>query len=173
MLKGRRHKLLFAVLLLLLAVSIAAVWAWQQRRGLAEQMIGQALAERGIAPVSFAVSFIGLRSISLSDVVIGDPAAPDASVDSVTVTYSLGELMSGRVCSIDIGEARGRLTISEEGLSLGALDPLLQGGGGGATRCRRSKSALMSTSTPQGILSIAGPLSIVLLVRSRSRRGAC
>lgn len=163
MLKGRRHKLLFAVLLLLLAVSIAAVWAWQQRRGLAEQMIGQALAERGIAPVSFAVSFIGLRSISLSDVVIGDPAAPDASVDSVTVTYSLGELMSGRVRSIDIGEARGRLTISEEGLSLGALDPLLQGGGGGATQMPpvEIESAHVDVETPQGILSIAGPLSIV------------
>lgn len=163
MLKGRGRKLLFTAVLLLLTISIAIVWVWQQRRDLAEQMIGQALAERGIAPVSFTVSFIGLRSISLSDVVIGDPAAPDASVDSVTVTYSLGELMSGRVRSIDVGEARGHLAISEEGLSLGALDPLLKGeGGGGAMQVPPVKidSAHVDIETPQGILSISGPLSI-------------
>lgn len=162
MLKDHWRKLLFATALLLLAISIAVVWAWQQRRGLAEQMIGQALAERGIEPVSFTVSFIGLRSISLSDVVIGEPAAPDVSIDSVTVKYSIGELMSGRVRSIDVGRARGRLAVSEEGLSLGALDPLLKGGGGGAMQVPPVDidSAYVDVETPQGILSISGPLSI-------------
>lgn len=164
MLKGRWRKLAFFTVLLLLAVMIAAVWAWQQRRGLAEQVIGQALAERGIEPVSFSVSFIGLRSISLSDVVIGDPAAPDVHVDNVSVSYSLGELMSGRVRSIDVGEARGRLALSEDGLSFGALDPLLKGeGGGGAAQIPpvEIESAHIEIKTPEGILSIVGPLAIV------------
>lgn len=162
MLKGRWGRLTISVLLLLAAVSVAVVWVWQQRRGLAEQMIAQALAERGIAPVAFTVSFIGLRSISLSDVVVGDPSAPDASIDSVTVSYSLGELMSGHVRSIDVGEAGVRMTISEDGLSLGALDPVLKGEGGGDMQLPPVEISSLSAEikTPQGALSVSGPLSI-------------
>ena len=164
MLTGRWRRLALLALLGLVTVSVAVAWAWQQRRDLAGQMIRQTLTELGIMPVSFTVTFIGLRSISLSDVVIGDPSAPDASVDSVTVTYSFGELMSGRVRSIELGEARGRLSISEEGLSLGALDLLLQGGGaGGAMQVPPVEigSAHVEVDTPQGILWISGPVSIV------------
>src|SRR5690606_30585835 len=125
MLKGRRKGMLLLIGAVLIVCVIAAVWAWQQRRDLAAQVIAGELAERGITPVSFDVSFIGLRSISLSDVVIGDPASPDARVGDVTVTYSLGELISGRVRSIDVGEAYGRIRFDEDGLSFGALDPLL------------------------------------------------
>lgn len=162
MLKGRWGGLTISVLLLLAAVSVAVVWVWQQRRGLAEQMIAQALAERGIAPVAFTVSFIGLRSISLSDVVVGDPSSPDASIDSVTVSYSLGELMSGHVRSIDVGEAGVRMTISEDGLSLGALDPVLKGEGGGDMQLPPVEISSLSAEikTPQGTLSVSGPLSI-------------
>lgn len=162
MLKGRWGRLTISVLLLLAAVSVAVVWVWQQRRGLAEQMIAQALAERGIAPVAFTVSFIGLRSISLSDVVVGDPSAPDASIDSVTVSYSLGELMSGHVRSIDVGEAGVRMTISEDGLSLGALYPVLKGEGGGDMQLPPVEISSLSAEIkmPQGALSVSGPLSI-------------
>jgi hypothetical protein len=131
MLKGRRKGIILLIGAVLVICAIAAVWVWQQRRDLAAQVIAGELAARGITPVSFSVSFIGLRSISLADVVIGDPASPDARVDDVTVTYSLGELISGRVRSIEVGEAYGRIGFGENGLSLGALDPLLQGGGDG------------------------------------------
>ncbi|MBX3504556.1 MAG: YdbH domain-containing protein [Parvibaculum sp.] len=163
MLKTRGRLVAVVAAVLLLVMAIAVVWAWQQRRGFAEQMIGQALAERDISPVSFSVSFIGLRSITLADVVVGDPASPDASIRSVTVFYSLGELISGRVRSIEIEEATGKITLSDEGLSLGALDPLLQGGGGsGALHVPPVEvdSARLAVGTPRGTFSISGPLSI-------------
>jgi hypothetical protein len=163
MLKGRRKGMLLLIGAVLIVCVIAAVWAWQQRRDLAAQVIAGELAERGITPVSFDVSFIGLRSISLSDVVIGDPASPDARVGDVTVTYSLGELISGRVRSIDVGEAYGRIRFDEDGLSFGALDPLLQGGGEGggmAVPPVEIEKAVLEIGTPQGDFMLAGPLSI-------------
>ncbi|MDX5367483.1 MAG: hypothetical protein LPK90_13920, partial [Alphaproteobacteria bacterium] len=161
---GRWRKPAYLALALVLAASIAAIWTWQQRRGLAEQMIGQALAERGIAPVSFTVSFIGLRSITLSGLVIGAPDAPDVEVDSLSVSYSLGELMSGRVRAIEVGEARGRVAFSEEGLSLGALDPLLKGesaGGPMQVPPVQIASANIVLDTPRGVVAVEGPLSIL------------
>ena len=162
MLKGRWRRIAFAGAVLVLLVTVAAVWAWQQRRPLAEQAIAQALAERGIAPVSFSVSFIGLRSISLSDVVIGDPSAPDAHADGVTIAYSLGELMSGRVRSIDVDRAGARIGISRDGVSLGALDPLLEGseGGGFPIPPVEIDSLSIDIVTPEGMFAIDGPVSI-------------
>src|SRR5690554_3950418 len=153
MLKGRRKSVILLIGAVLLICAIAAIWAWQQRRDLAAQVIASELAARGIAPVSFSVSFIGLRSISLADVVIGDPASPDARVDDVTVTYSLGELISGRVRGLKVGEVYGRIGLSEDGLSLGALDPLLQGGGGGggiSVPPVDIEKAVLEIGTPQG-----------------------
>lgn len=158
--KGR-IALFFCVFLLLAAG--AAVYLWQQRTALAEQVIGRALAERGVTPVSFRVSFIGLRSISLSSIVIGPPSSPDAALDEVTVTYSLGELLSGNVRSIEAGEARARVRLSEDGLSLGALDPLLEGGGGGgALRLPPLdvENAIVDVETPRGDFVLAGPATI-------------
>ena len=162
MLKGRWRRIAFMAAVLVLLASIAAVWVWQQRRPLAEQAIARALAEQGIAPVSFAVSFIGLRSISLSDVVIGDPAAPDAHADGVTITYSIGELLSGRVRSIEVDRAGGRVGISRKGVSLGVLDPLLEGGGGGRFRIPPAdiESLSIDIVTPEGNLAIDGSVSI-------------
>jgi hypothetical protein len=160
---GRWRKPAYLVIALVLAVSVAAIWTWQERRGLAEQMIVQALAERGIAPVSFTVSFVGLRSIAIADLAIGPPGAPDVAVDSLSVSYSLGELMSGRVRAIEVGEARGRVGFSEDGLSLGSLDPLLKGAGAGGplqvppVQVARADIVL---DTPRGTVAVTGPLSI-------------
>lgn len=163
MLKGRRKGIFLLIGAVLVICVIAAAWAWQQRRDLAAQVIAGELAARGITPVSFNVSFIGLRSISLADVVIGDPASPDARVDDVTVTYSLGELISGRVRSIEVGEVYGRIGFDEGGLSLGALDPLLQGGGDGggmAVPPVEIEKAVLEIGTPQGDFMFSGPLSV-------------
>ena len=160
MLKSWKGRIVLIFCVFLLLAGAAAFYVWQQRAPLAEQVIAQALAERGIAPVSFDVSFIGLRSISLTDIVIGDPSAPDAAVDEVTVTYSLGELLSGNVRSVGVGEARGRISLSEEGLSLGALDPLLEGGGGGEPLRLPPidiGNAVVDVATPRGDFVLAGP----------------
>ncbi len=158
--KGRTLLILCAFLLL---AGGAAVYVWQQRAPLAEQVIGRALAERGIAPVSFRVSFIGLRSISLSDIAIGPESSPDLAADKVTVSYSLGELLSGNVQSISVGEARARVEVSGEGISLGALDPLLEGeGGGGPLRLPAIdvENVVVEVETPRGNVVLAGPATV-------------
>ena len=162
MLKSRKARLaaISAVLLVVLAASL--VWLWAERAALAERVIGRALADRGISPVSFSVGFIGLRSISLSGIVIGDPAAPDAAASSVTVTYSLGELLSGEVRSVEIEEAKLHVTLTREGLSLGSLDPLLQGGGGGRLVLPpiSVQDAALTVTTPYGEFAFAGPAAV-------------
>lgn len=149
-----------AVLLVVLAAGLA--WLWAERAALAERVIGRALADRGISPTSFSVGFIGLRSISLSDIVIGDPAAPDAAASSVTVTYSLGELLSGEVRSVEVEEAKLHVTLTREGLSVGSLDPLLQGGGGGrlALPPISVRNAALTATTPYGAFAFAGPAAV-------------
>ncbi|HCX67679.1 MAG TPA: hypothetical protein DHK64_09130, partial [Rhodobiaceae bacterium] len=79
MLKSWKVRLALVAAVLFLALALGLGWLWAQRVALAERVIGQALADRGITPVSFNVGFIGLRSISLSDISIGDSAAPDAT----------------------------------------------------------------------------------------------
>lgn len=162
MLKSWKARLAAAVAVLFLVLALGLGWLWAERAALAERVIGQALADRGIAPVSFSVGFIGLRSISLSDISIGDPSAPDAAAASVTVNYSLGELLSGEVRSVDVEEARLHVILTKDGLSLGALDPLLQGEGGGQLRLPPIvvDDAEIRATTPYGSFAFSGPASV-------------
>lgn len=161
MLKSWKTRLALVAAALFLALALGLGWLWAERVALAERVIGQALADRGIAPASFNVGFIGLRSISLSDISIGDPAAPDATAAGVTVNYSLGELLSGKVRSVNVDEARLRILLTEAGLSFGALDPLLQGEGGGKLSLPPVvvDDAEVLATTPYGVFAFSGPAS--------------
>ncbi|MEX1153827.1 YdbH domain-containing protein [Parvibaculum sp.] len=159
MLKTWKRKLgaVFAILLLLVASGLG--WLWIERAAVAEQAIARALADRGVAPASFRVGFLGFRSITLTDVDIGDG---DALVDSLTVTYSAGELVSGRVRSIDAGEVRLRVRAGDGGLSFGALDPLVFGGGGGALSLPEIavEHAEIALETQAGAFALTGPVAV-------------
>jgi hypothetical protein len=162
-LKSWKGRILLIFCAFLLLAGGVAVYVWQQRAPLAEEMIGRVLAERGIAPVSFRVSFIGLRSITLTDIVIGPESSPDLAADKVVVSYSLGELLSGNVQSISVGEARARVRFSGEGISIGALDPLLEGeGGGGPLRLPLIdvEHVVIDVETPRGNAVLAGPATV-------------
>ena len=163
MLKSWKARFAAGVGVLLLLFAAGLGWLWAERAALAERVIGQALADRGIAPVSFSVGFIGLRSISLSDIAIGNPDAPDAAASSVSVNYSLGELLSGDVRSVEVGNASLHLVLTDSGLSLGALDPLLQGGGGGGLRLPPISvgNAEIVAATPYGDFTFEGPASVL------------
>lgn len=162
MLKSWKARLVAISAVLLVVFAASLVWLWAERAALAERVIGRALADRGISPISFSVGFIGLRSISLSGIVIGDPAAPDAAASSVTVTYSLGELLSGEVRSVEVEEAKLHVTLTQEGLSLGSLDPLLEGEGGGRLVLPpvSVQDAVLTATTPYGEFTFTGPVSI-------------
>lgn len=160
--------------LLLLAVALTALW--QTRTGLAERVIADALAKRGIAPVSFQVSMLGLRSIEVSALTIGPSDAtkgqqPDISAGRITVLYKLGELLSGRVQSIEIADLLVNARIDDHGLSLGAASSLLNeggaGGGVGVLPEIHVASASVHLTTPQGPFALDGSIDI-----SQSAAGA-
>ncbi len=163
MLTSGKSRLGLLAVIVLAVLAVISVYVWQQRIALAERVIARALEDRGIAPVSFHVGFIGLRSISLSGIEVGPAGNRDAVVDGVTVTYSLGELLSGRVRSIEIEKTSLRVRLAQDGVSLGALDPVLSGGGeGGAFTLPPIdvKNALVTLDTPQGTFMLSGALNI-------------
>lgn len=154
----RKLALVFAGFLLLVVAGLG--WLWIERVAVAEQAIARALAERGVAPATFRVGFLGLRSIVLNDIDIGNG---DAVVDSVTVTYSAGELLSGRVQSIDVGHARLRARIDANGASLGALDTLVFGGTGeGALSLPDVAAERLEVllQTAAGTFTLSGPATV-------------
>ncbi|ABS63783.1 hypothetical protein Plav_2169 [Parvibaculum lavamentivorans DS-1] len=163
MLKSWRRRIAFIFLMLLALAGAAAVYVWIERASLAEKVIGRVLAARGIAPVSFSVGFIGFRSISLYDIVVGEPEDPDAEADSITIAYAPGELLSGSVRSIEVGELKLRAKVADGELSLGALDPLLAGeGGGGAFEVppAQIENILGRLETSAGTFLLSGALDI-------------
>jgi len=154
----RKLGFVFAGFLLLAAAGLS--WLWIERVAVAEQAIARALADRGVAPATFRVGFLGLRSIVLNDIDIGHG---DAVADSVTVTYSAGELLSGRVQSIDVGDVRLRARIDENGASLGALDALVFGGTGEGTLSLPDISAErleVLLQTAAGTFTLTGPATV-------------
>lgn len=156
--------------LLLLAAAVFALW--QTRAGIAERIIADALAARGLAPASFRVSMLGLRSIEVADLAIGPAGGaatkgtppPDIAASRITVTYRIGELLSGRVQSIEVAGLRVNARIDERGFSLGAADGLLHqaGAGGGAAALPdiHVVDAAILLATPQGPLELGGNLDL-------------
>lgn len=168
--KSLRKRLLVAGTGLAVVSVVGAGILWQTRIGLAERVIANALAARGIAAVSFHVSMLGLRSIEVTDLSIGpssDGPLPvaDVEADRISVVYRFGELLSGRVQSIEIAGLRVKARVDDRGLSLGAADSLLeQGGGGGSGRGAlpdiHVDGARIEIATPRGPLAIEGQLDI-------------
>lgn len=117
--RGLRWTLL-AVLLLVLA-ALAVLWA--NRREIADNVIADQLAARGIE-ATYEIERIGGREQVLRDIVVGDPARPDLTIERavVAIRYRFGLPTVGRVYLV-----RPRLHgVYRNGeLSFGALDPLI------------------------------------------------
>lgn len=158
--KSTKRRLGFGLAIFLLLAAAGAGWLWAERAAVAEQAIARALAERGIERAAFRVGFLGLRSVVLTDIDIGDG---DVLVDRLTVTYSAGELLSGRVRSIDAGDVYLRLRADENGLSFGALDPLVRGGEGGGVIVLPDiavERVLIALETQAGSFTLTGPVAV-------------
>lgn len=130
------RRLLIAAAVFLVVVCVVLAVLWQSRIGLAERIVTDALTSRGISNASFRISMLGFKSIEVRDFAIApgkDPDQPDLSAQRISISYRLGELLSGRVQSINVDELRINARLGDKGLSLGAADPLLQLGGGGTS----------------------------------------
>src|SRR5690606_10601978 len=137
---------------------------WAERVALAERALADALAARGIGPVSFRVSSLGLRSIELADAALGEG---DIAAGRIGVVYSFGELLSGRVRAVEISDLRVKARIDARGISCGAGDSLVRGmagaSGGGAGMDLPDihvRSAMVDLATEAGRILLDGSLDL-------------
>lgn len=119
----RRLLIGWATALLALGVSTALVagGVWLVRMPLAEFMIGQALSERG-TEAGLQVVNLNLERITLADVRLGAPDAPDAEIAQIEAHWEWRGLVP-RILSVRVIEPQLRLRVDQEGhVSAGALD---------------------------------------------------
>ena len=112
----------------LAALAVLLIAAWFQRERLAAEFIADALEAEGIE-ATYRVESIGPDRQVLTDLVIGDPGAPDMTVDRLEVRTQ-PRLGTPRLRSLHL--TRPRLYGSYRGgrLSFGTLDPILFAEGG-------------------------------------------
>lgn len=117
----RKRWRFFLALVILFFIAFAI--AWSQRNAIADNIIADQLEALGL-PASYEVESVGGERQVIRDIVIGDPARPDLTVDRATVflRYRLGTPAIGRV---ELEGARLFGTYRDGELSLGSLDPLL------------------------------------------------
>lgn len=124
-----RRRAVSAVLAVLALAAIALLAAGAallaRRADLAEQWIVAELAARGVAPVSVRVARIDARGLALEDLTIGAAEAPDLTAARIDVGWSWTSLRAGSADTLRVSGLRLRAALAGDGLSLGALDPLL------------------------------------------------
>lgn len=106
--------------LLLLAALIAL---WLERRPIASHFIDREFAKRGV-PARYHLTDLGFGRQRLTDVVIGDPAAPDLVADWIETDTRLG-LSGASLEGVRAGHVRARGRLVDGRVSLGALDRLI------------------------------------------------
>lgn len=121
--KRRRRTLrpLLAALAILLVIGLATLWLLRER--LAENYIESELAARGVR-ATYRIERIGFGNQILENLVIGDPARPDATARRVEVQILLG-LTGPRIGLITARGVRLNGRIVNGRLTLGEVDRLL------------------------------------------------
>ena len=117
----RRWRAVVGGILLLLLLAIIAAWIARER--LLRDYLTDRIARAGL-PATFRVVSVGTGAAVLANVVVGDPAHPDLTVDRIEISTTTGWGIPG------LGEVRvirPRLRGSYRGgvLSFGSLDKLL------------------------------------------------
>ncbi len=102
-------KRLLAVAIIAAALALAA-W-FLGRHIVARWAVERALAAAGLTPATFRIQSVGLRGLRLTNVSAG--RAPTLTARTVQVSYSPGDLVSGRVRAIGVDGARWTVTVRE------------------------------------------------------------
>jgi hypothetical protein len=107
----------------LLIFGLAFLALWLQREDIADDVIGSTLESYGI-PATYEVERIGGRRQVLTNIVIGDPARPDLTIEraEVVIRYRFGY---PGIAGIRLERPRLYGTFYGGALSFGALDPLI------------------------------------------------
>ena len=118
--RGILRRIALVLLLVLLAVLLAA---WLGRDRIAETLITDELAALGVE-ATYTIESIGPRTQVVRDIVVGDPASPDLTIERATLRitprFGLPDVTS---LALDNPRLFGRIVDGEP--SFGALDPLI------------------------------------------------
>lgn len=109
-----------ALALILLA---AFLILWANRRDIADDIIASELESRGIAATYEVESIAGRRQV-LRNVVVGDPASPDLTIERAEVILRYGFGLPS-IAELRLTRPRLHATYLDGKLSFGALDPLV------------------------------------------------
>ncbi|MBD3728385.1 MAG: YdbH domain-containing protein [Sphingomonadales bacterium] len=121
--RSRRPRVLHALLAVLALVLLALGMAWSQREQIAGNVIESQLKSLGL-PASYRITRIAPDRQVLEDIVIGDPARPDMTIEraEVALHYGFGAPSIGRVTLV---KPRLYGSLHDGKLSFGSLDPLI------------------------------------------------
>lgn len=116
--RGRRAALVSAGALAALAIGL-----WTAREHIAGRLIDSQLGQMGL-PGRYKIAGIGTDRQVLHDIVIGDPAHPDLTIERAEVRIAYG-LSGPQIGQIILIKPRLYGTYRQGRLSFGALDPVL------------------------------------------------
>ncbi len=140
----------------LLVIAAFAVVAF--RIPLAEALLSSQLASLGVPATRLTVSSLDVRRLVVTDIALGDGG--ELQADSVTVTYSPKELLSGRVAQAAIDGVRLRLDLTGAGPPLGSLQTLVPDGA--AERPGDGDGAGAAAPLPAAVILSRGRIEAVL-----------
>ncbi len=123
---GRWPRYRRALLVLAGLLGVALAIGWLSRERIADNYIGGKLVELGL-PGTYRLETVGATRQVLTDLVIGDPAHPDLTIERVTVEIDYGLLGPG-LGRITLVHPRLRGSYRNGKLSFGSLDNALFGG---------------------------------------------
>lgn len=105
------------------ALLVLVLYAWTTREDIADNIIAAELERLGI-PATYEIESIGPDKQVLRNIVVGDPARPDLTIDraQVTIVYRIG---FPRVGGVTLVRPRLYGTLRKGKLGFGSLDPLL------------------------------------------------
>ncbi len=152
-----RRRLRWALLVLLLLTIGALGLVWAMREKLATDYIESELVSRGVQ-ASYEVKRIGYGSQILENVVIGDPARPDAVIRRLEVGIALG-LYGPEIGTITARGVRLYGRIVDGKVSLGQIDRLLPEPTGAPFALPNQRidvaDAAIALETPAGLVVLA------------------
>jgi len=114
----------------LLLLAVAAAVAVSQRLAIARWLLLGEIHRAGIEEASLVVEAMSFGELSLADLRLGAP--PALEIAHLEARYSPASLWNGHLDELSVSGLRLQASLGDDGLSLGALDALLEGDSGDA-----------------------------------------
>ncbi|WP_152414534.1 YdbH domain-containing protein [Blastomonas sp. AAP53] len=104
-------------------LGLVGLIAWTQREDIARNLIGNELERQGIQ-ARYDIESIGVGRQTVRNLVLGDPARPDATIDRLSIDIG-GGLFGLRIDQVIVEGLRGYGRLDNGRVSFGTLDKLI------------------------------------------------